>query len=258
MWYDTHCHLDFPAFKGHQGTLLEQLKQQGCQGVLVPGVSLENWPSVIALKQTAPDFLHIALGLHPYFIEQHAVEDLDRLEEKLHTHRGMISAVGEVGVDLYSEDLHRAQQFMYFSEQITLAKQYQLPLILHSRKSHDQVLKRLRQTRFDQGGIVHGFSGSLQQAQQFIELGFVIGLGGALTHDRAKAMHRLVASLKDNQFVLETDAPDMRPAFALDKFNTPLHIPQVAQHIALLRGQTRDHIYAVSSANFERVVLKVT
>ena len=239
---------------GNQDALVTALKAQGCSGILVPSIGKKNWREVLALKEKYEEFVSIAFGLHPYFLQEHQSDHLDQLKMWITQYRNRLSAVGEIGLDFFQADNDTERQTYFFVEQIRLAKQFELPLIIHSRKSHDVLLKLLRQQDFEFWGIIHGFSGSLQQAQQFSKLGFVVGLGGALTHVRAKAMHRLVCELDDDQFVLETDAPDMRPAFALDVPNTPLNVPQIVKHIATLRDTSVNSIYDMTSRNFKRVL----
>lgn len=258
IWFDSHCHFDFAEFDEVREDLVPQLVSNQCGGLVVPGVNTDNWDKLFELKKQYPKFMHIALGLHPYFMEQHHHDDILKLEEFLNECASDIVAIGEIGLDFYqaglASELDRDRQLMYFSEQLQLAKNHKLPLIVHSRKAHDEVAKVLRITKFPYGGIVHGFSGSLQQAKVYSDLGFVVGLGGALTHDRAKAMQKLVASLSSDQYVLETDAPDMRPSFALDEANSPLNLPKIIQHIAEIRGESELKVRQDSTANLYRVL----
>lgn len=258
IWFDSHCHFDFAEFDGCRDEVVSKLVALQCGGLVVPGVNTDNWSKLFALKKQYPKFLHIALGLHPYFMEQHHHDDILKLEACLNDHLSDIVAIGEIGLDFYqagmASELDRDRQLMYFSEQLQLAKNHKLPLIVHSRKAHDEVAKVLRITKFPYGGVVHGFSGSLQQAKVYTDLGFVVGLGGALTHERAKAMKALVKNLSPDQYVLETDAPDMRPSFALDEANSPLNLPIIIQHIASIRDESELTIRRDSTANLYRVL----
>ena len=201
------------------------------------------------------DFISIALGLHPYFINDHETEHLTKLDLWLDEQRPM--AVGEIGLDfVMPPDTHEAQMAL-FTAQVKLAKKYGLPIVVHARKSHDKISSILKRLKFIHGGIIHGFSGSVQQAQNYLKLGFVLGLGGALTHDRAQAMHKMIKQLPCNAYVLETDSPDMSPAFAKGEVNTPMNIPKIAQCIAVLRSEPLEKIYLDSTKNFKRVMLQV-
>jgi TatD DNase family protein len=254
-WIDSHCHLDFDVFL-EQTDLYQQLRIAGCDGVLVPATQAQFFARVVTFSQNfTPDksnFVQIALGLHPYFLARHQVSDLQFLDEQIGQHQPC--AVGEIGLDfMLAIDTHKAQLF-YFEEQILLAIKHKLPVIVHCRKAHDQLASLLRRLKFEFGGIIHGFSGSLVQAHKYLELGFVLGLGGALTYDRAQAMHKMVKALPAHAYVLETDSPDMPPAFARGEDNSPLNVPKIAACIAQLRQQPLGHIYAQSSKNFYGVI----
>lgn len=250
-WIDSHCHLNHQAFAG-QTDLFAALQAAGCGGVLVPGTKLSDVDSIVNLPKQYGAWVHYALGLHPYFIEAHSEHDLATLAQQVNQYSPL--AIGEIGLDFMMPQATHALQWLYFEQQVKLAQQQALPLILHCRKAHDEITSFLKRLGFSNGGIVHGFSGSFQQAQVYIKLGFVVGLGGALTYERAKAMHKLVVALPDAGYVLETDSPYMPPAFSRDEANTPLNIPQIAQHIASLRQQSLSQVYAQSTANFNRVL----
>jgi TatD DNase family protein len=254
-WIDSHCHLDFNEFS-EQGDLYERLIIAGCDGVLVPATQSQFFERVVAFSQHFcvghSNFVQIALGLHPYFLAQHQELDLQLLDEKIVQHQPC--AVGEIGLDfVLPTDTHKAQTF-YFEQQVLLAIKHKLPLIVHCRKAHDPLASLLRRHKFGFGGIIHGFSGSLVQAHKYLELGFVLGLGGALTYDRAQAMHKMVKALPAHAYVLETDSPDMAPAFARGEINSPLNVPKIAAYIGQLRQQPVEQIYAQSTENFHRVI----
>ncbi len=259
VWYDSHCHFNFAEFDDRRDDIVRQLIDAHCGGVLVPATTAQQWPQLLALHKTYPKFIHLALGLHPYFMEQHVPAHLAELEALLtHEHKQVV-AVGEIGLDFFAPlDAELPDpQIALFNEQLNLAKQFKLPVIIHSRKAHDDVAKILRLTHFTQGGIVHGFSGSVQQAKAFADLGFLVGLGGALTHQRANAMRALVKALGPDQFVLETDAPDMRPAFALDQPNSPLNLPRITAQIAQLRDETLLQVCQNTTQNLYRVIPRI-
>lgn len=249
-WIDSHCHLNHSAF-ADDADLFANLQVAGCGAVVVPGTKLSDVDAIVNLQKHYGPWVHFALGLHPYFMDEHTEQDLDQLA--LQVKRYSPLAIGEIGLDFVLPSETHALQMQYFEKQVALAQQQNLPLILHCRKAHDQLTSYLKRVGFSNGGIVHGFSGSLQQAKVYSALGFVVGLGGALTYERAKAMHKLVAALQDDAYVLETDSPYMPPAFARDQANTPLNIPQIAQQIAVLRQQPLTQVYAQSTANFKRV-----
>ena len=250
-WIDSHCHLDFADFD--QVSLFQGLVNSDCEAVLIPATQVKHFNRVIELKKRYPSLVKFALGLHPYFIAEHQESDLDRLSLALIEHKP--DALGEFGLDFMLPESSYKQQLYFFDQQLQLAKQHKLPLVIHCRKAHDQLASKVKQAGFTDGGFIHAFSGSIQQAKRYLDLGFVLGLGGALTYDRAKAMHKMVAQLPDDAYVLETDSPDMAPSFAQGQVNTPLNIPVIAQHIARLKNQTVEQVIGHSTYNFHRVFI---
>jgi len=253
-WIDSHCHLDFDAFP-NVAEIFKQLTLEGCERVLVPAISAEFFQRLINLKDANPKIMDFALGLHPYFLSDHKQQHLDKLNDWVGIHKP--NAIGEIGLDyMLNEDSFDLQKH-YFQAQIEIAQEHNLPVIIHCRKAHDLLFKILKDMRFKQGGFIHGFSGSQQQAKRYLDGGFALGLGGALTHDRAKSMHKLVAYLPDDGYVLETDSPDMAPAFAQGAVNTPLNVPRIAQNIASLRNESIDTIFSQSTSTYYRTLSKI-
>ena len=255
-WIDSHCHLDFEVFN-EPLALNITLRESGCEHVLIPAISAQYFGRVqkfqIDANQHHKDWVYIALGLHPYFLQDHKAEHLETLDLLLTEHRP--TAVGEIGLDFAMPPVTHEPQTSLFVAQVLLAKKHQLPIVVHARSSHDKLCSILKHHEFNHGGVIHAFSGSFQQAQNYLKLGFVLGLGGALTYDRARAMHKMVQQLPCTAYVLETDSPDMAPVFARGEVNTPMNIPKIAQCIANLRGEALDKIYQDSTDNFKRVML---
>ena len=272
---DTHCHLDFPIFDHDRTLILKQAQENGFESIIVPAVVQKDWPRVIALcKRDNSIVLNFALGLHPCFMDQHmdVAEAGEALNEAIERHvtrvqrgseeggvvasNGRLVAVGEIGLDYFidsSED-NRKQQQALFSMQLSVAKKHNLPVLLHVRKAHDEVLKCLRRERLPRAGIVHAFSGSEQQANQYCELGFVLGIGGSATYDRAKKLARIIRQVSNESIVLETDAPDIPPAFSRGQRNTPLNLLRIAKRIAEIRGVDVAELVQHTSANAKRVL----
>ena len=247
---DSHCHLDFPCFDNDRDVILERCQQQGIKQIIVPGVSRQSWEKLLNLCQHTA-MLHPALGLHPVFLSAHQTDvDIAALETAIQQHSPI--AVGEIGLDFFIADHDKAKQLALFSAQIELAETYQLPVILHVRKAHDEVLKVLRQHSLS-GGIVHAFNGSMQQANAYMKLGFVFGIGGALTYSRAHRLHRLFSTLPLEHIVLETDAPDMPLANQQETRNTPENLPQILTTLATLRSISPSLIAQITSANCQRL-----
>lgn len=244
---DSHCHLDFPAFDAIFTQELADCHALGLQAIVVPGVAKSSWTR-LKEKTKGSDMLFSAYGLHPYFLSEHKREHVQALADLLLEEHTV--AVGEFGLDYFDLKLDRQEQQYYFDAQLDLAAQLNLPVILHVRKAHDEVLKGLRKAKLARGGAIHAFSGSEQQARQYIALGFKLGFGGALSYTRATKLRSLAASLPLESLLLETDAPDMPPSFlAKDEINKPQYLLETAKTIAKLRDESLEHICKVTSCN---------
>jgi len=243
--FDSHCHLDFAVFDQDREALFRRAADVGVEHFLVPGVEAGRWQNVITLAQRPDCFA--ALGLHPCFLSSHHKQHLQQLDQLLS--EGKAVAVGEIGLDYWQGPTEADEQQYFFDAQLELAKRYQLPVVLHVRKAHDQVLARLRKIKLSAGGFVHAFSGSLQQAEQYIGLGFKLGFGGALSYERAKKLRRLVVELPLEAIVLETDSPDMVLAGYPGIPNEPCRVAEICQLIAELRSEDKARIAEQTSRN---------
>ena len=244
MLIDTHCHLD--AFGDAQAEILLSAQAAGVARIVVPSVERGNFEEVCRLCERYPGCFP-AYGIHPMYVDQASEDDLQALRDYLHDHAAV--AVGEIGLDFYIEHYDQARQAHYFTEQLRLAREYNLPVLLHSRRSEDIVLKHLRRIKVC-GGIAHAFGGSRSQAIEFIKLGFKLGMGGAMTYPRATRLRELAATLPLESLVLETDAPDMRPAFIDTGLpNKPEYLQRIAQTLAELRGVVPEEIARTTTEN---------
>ncbi|WP_353797823.1 TatD family hydrolase [Enterobacter cloacae] len=205
---DTHCHFDFPPFTGDETQSIERAAQAGIHAMIVPAIEVDRFERVLGLARRH-DALYAALGLHPIVIEHHLDEHLDVLDAALQTRENKLVAMGEIGLDLYRDNPQFERQQTILDAQLRLAKRHDLPVILHSRRTHDKLAMHLKRIDLPRKGVVHGFSGSLQQAQRFIELGYKIGVGGTITYPRASKTRDVMAQLPLSALLLETDAPDM-------------------------------------------------
>lgn len=231
---DSHCHLDFPEFEHNLPDEIHRARVNGVSGFVVPGVTSASWAKIVKISKNY-DEIFPAFGLHPFFMRAHQPKHLKLLGDVLS--EGNAVAVGEFGLDYQLDACDVSAQQYYFSAQMDLAKQFKLPVILHVRKAHDDVIKYLKTNKFEHGGIIHAFSGSFPQALMYIRFGFKLGFGGAATYDRAKKQHALLKELPLRSIVLETDAPDMVPSFVQrGQINSPKHLPTIAQYIARARG----------------------
>jgi len=249
--FDTHCHLDFPDFEKDRKLLIEKSLENGIKNILVPGIKKETWRMVrmhVALNKS----LHAALGLHPMFINEHTEQHLHDLELALNL--PPISAVGEIGLDFYDRNLDKVKQMDFFRAQLKLAKKIKLPVILHVRKAHDEALQNIHIMQFNEGGIVHAFNGSLQQAKSYIAKKFKLGFGGTMTYERSIKIRELVKKLPLESIVLETDAPDMIPVTSNLKRNTPVHLLDNFRALCQLRSESPEEIAQMTTRNAKKVL----
>ncbi|ASG89720.1 metal-dependent hydrolase [Salmonella enterica subsp. salamae] len=237
---DTHCHFDFPPFTGDERASIQRAADAGVEKIIVPATEAPHFPRVLALAARFPP-LYAALGLHPIVIERHADDDPDKLQQTLAQQQNVV-AVGEIGLDLYRDDPQFARQERFFDVQLRLAKRYDLPVILHSRRTHDKLAMHLKQQDLPRTGVVHGFAGSLQQAERFVQLGYKIGVGGTITWPRASKTRDVMARLPLDALLLETDAPDMPLKGFQGQPNRPEQAARVFDALCELRPEPAEVI----------------
>lgn len=259
MLFDTHCHLDASEFDHDRDKVIARARDAGVDAIVVPAVDRHNFAGVRKLAHSFEGGAY-ALGIHPICVPQAMDGDLAVLEREIESSLDdpRFVGIGEIGLDFFLPELKteamRARQEQFYTAQLDLAVRFKLPVILHVRRSQDILLKHLRR-RPRIGGIGHAFNGSFQQAEQFIEQGFVLGIGGAMTFDRALQIRRLAGTLPLESLVLETDAPDIPPAWlASGSRNEPACVAGVADALAQLRGLTVAEIKAATAANALRAL----
>jgi len=248
--FDSHAHLDAPEFDGDRARVLDDARAAGVAEMLIPAVTAASWPKLQALCASEPG-LHPAYGLHPCYLDQHADGDLAALDAWLRVHPA--AAVGECGLDYMLAALDRERQARFLRGQFEIACRFDLPLVLHARHAFEAVILELR--RFDKPlrGVVHSFSGSAEQAQQLWKLGFHIGIGGPVTHERARRLRKLVATLPAESLLLETDAPDQPGARHKGARNEPAFLREILHCVAALRGEDADALARTTTANARRL-----
>lgn len=254
MWIDTHCHLDAPEFAADYEGVAARARAVGVTTLIIPAVTADTFAAVDHCAATVPG-AYPAYGLHPLYLDRAGPDDLLRLEQQLAASRQgprPAVAVGEIGLDGYipawADPAAREHQERFFVAQLELARQFNLPVLLHVRRAVDTVLKHLRRHPVP-GGIAHAFNGSQQQAEQFIQLGFKLGFGGTLTYSGSTRIRHLAATLPLDALVLETDAPDIPPAFAPQGPNLPEYLPRYGAVLAELRGIGVEEVAAATSRN---------
>ena len=250
MLIDTHCHLDAAEFDADRDAVHASALAAGVERIVVPAVAVDSFfktKSVVALYSGCV----AAYGIHPLYVGGARDDDLRVLRDWLQREQPV--AIGEIGLDFYVTDSDPARQEFFFVEQLKLAREFDLPVLLHVRRAVDPVLKQLRRFRV-RGCIAHAFSGSRQQADEFIKLGFKLGFGGAMTFSGSTRIRALAAGLPAEAIVLETDAPDIPPAWLNGGRNTPGELPRIAAVLAELRGASIAEVAAASNAAAREVL----
>ncbi|MDO6691830.1 TatD family hydrolase [Aliiglaciecola sp. 3_MG-2023] len=245
---DSHCHLDFEAFDVDRMDILKRCWELGIKRILIPGTQASQWQSLIELCDKT-SMLEYGLGIHPYFIKQSEQAHLDNLITLLEQHSS-VRAVGEIGLDFFDTDQQsEIKQQDFFSQQLDIANQYKLPVIIHHRRSHNAIIQSLKHQNFQQAGVIHAFSGSYQQAKTYLDLGFKLGFGGVITYPRARKTRDVLKRIPLNAVVLETDAPDMPICGKQGRRNSPEFLPEIAQQIAQIKGVSLDEVINHTTAN---------
>ena len=269
---DSHCHLDFPEFAANLPALIQQCAQADIHQIIIPAIHPDNWQKVLdiahiqslkpcsvvpkAIPKVIPKVipktckLFPCLGIHPWFLEGLNQTHLDQLALMVDQNKTHLVAIGETGIDgaivkqqqLSNQQENLAKQLLFFDFQLTLAHAAQLPIIVHHRQSHQHILPLLKQHKLEQGGVIHAFSGSYQQAVNYLDLGFKLGVGGTITYPRAKKTINAIKRLPLESLVLETDAPSMPLANAQGKINSPLNVIDVFTQLAQIRHEDKSRL----------------
>jgi TatD DNase family protein len=244
FFIDTHCHLDAAEFDADRDAVYAAALAGGVTTMVVPAISRDNFTAVAATCSRYPGCLP-AWGLHPMYIDVHRPEHLAELHAQIEAQHPV--AIGEIGLDLFVDLDYPTQEYFYV-EQLKIAHEFDLPVLLHCRRANDQLLKHLRKIKV-RGGIAHAFNGSPQQAEEFIRLGFKLGFGGAFTWPRANNLRRLATDLPLEAIVLETDSPDIPPVWVGRGRNAPGELPRIAQTLAELRKLSLEAVARATSRN---------
>lgn len=255
MLIDTHCHLDAAEFAADRPAVVDAARAAGVSAFVVPAVSLQSCLAVRELAAAQPA-CRPAYGLHPLYLDGLTAEASNRLRDFVAAEMGGPRppvAIGETGLDHYVPGIDAARQSAFFLAQLRLAREFDLPVIVHVRRAVDDVLAGLRRVRV-RGGIAHAFNGSRQQAEQFIELGFKLGFGGAMTYSGSTRIRRLAAELPWSALVLETDAPDIPPSWCPRGRCEPVFLVRYAEELAALRGVDVATVRSVTSCNVADVL----
>jgi len=250
--FDSHCHLDVDEFAGDRDAVIARATTAGVIKQLIPAIDFDSWPGIRKLCGEHHGLLP-AYGLHPVFIASHSPAHLDALPEWLRQFRP--AAIGECGLDFFVEGLDAEAQRLCFQRHLELAREFDLPLVIHARRAVDEVIQRIRRVG-GLRGVVHSYSGSIEQAEQLWKLGFCLGIGGPITYSRALRLRRLIASMPIEFLLLETDSPDQPDAGWRGQRNEPQRLLDIAMCVAELRGVPLEQIAQQTSDNANRLFVR--
>ncbi len=242
---DSHCHLDFKAFDSDRLQVVERAQQVGVEKIIVAGISQATWPRLKKISESYQSTL-ACYGLHPYFIDQHEWHHLDDLKYFLQQNKAI--GLGECGLDFYLKSLDKKKQHIFFEAQLDLAQELELPVVIHSRKANQDVLRAIKK-RPSLSGMMHSFSGSIEVAKQFIDAGFYISLGAVLTFEKAVKIRKLAQQLPLDALLVESDAPDQSGLKHHKQRNEPAYIVETIKTIAELKNITEEEVSAASQDN---------
>ncbi|WP_034950285.1 TatD family hydrolase [Erwinia oleae] len=249
---DTHCHFDFAPFCGDEANSLRLAADAGVEKIIAVGVSADRFAGMMALAERYLP-VYAALGIHPMAIAAYHESHLTQLEAWLKKQPEKMVAIGEIGLDLYMDNPQFERQQALLDDQLRLAKKYDLPVILHSRRAHDKLAMHLRKHDLPRRGVVHGFAGSEQQALAFIRAGYAIGVGGTLTYARATKTRNTLARLPLTSLLLETDSPDMPLQGFQGQPNRPERIKNVWRSLCDIRDESPQEIAKTLRDNTRRL-----
>ncbi len=243
---DAHCHFDFTEFDSQRERILADMAERGIERLVIPGVRRQDWDRA---AETAAHHagLFYCLGIHPWYVDEHSDDDLTELRRRLEARPDGCVALGECGLDRIHGELDRQQP--WFEAQVQLARDLDWPLVIHSVRTHDEVLVTLKRFGTRAPVLVHGFSGSKEQAGKLVDLGCYLGVGGVITHERASKTREAIAQMPLEALVLETDAPDMPPAGVAKGDNSPVNLVRVLDALCELRSESEERIREALAAN---------
>lgn len=251
---DSHCHLDFPIFDQDREQVIRRATETGLKGLLIPGTEVQHVSRQIQIAHQFSD-IYLAFGLHPYFLNDNSINDLTELRKCLEV--GLsdpaipLIALGEIGLDNVI-GVDKQLQHRVFEAQVSIANELSLPVILHHRKSHNELITTLKNQRFHHGGVIHAFSGSQQEAHTYVSMGFTLGIGGSITYERAHKTKQAVLAVGAENIVLETDAPDM-PVFGFQgQRNSPDKLIHVITALSNILGIRENEVVQQTTSNFQR------
>ena len=246
MIFDSHAHYDSSQFQEDREELLNSMQENGVGTILNSGASWKSVTEVVELAEKYP-FLYAAVGIHPDEVGDLNEERFEFLKKQCQHEK--VVAVGEIGLDYYWDNESHEVQKKWFVKQLELARELDLPVIIHSRDAAEDTLNIMREHGKGLRGVIHCFSYSKELAEEYIKMGFHIGIGGVVTFKNGKKLKEIAASIPLGRILLETDCPYLAPEPHRGKRNSSLYVPHIAQEIADLRGITYEEVVAQTEKN---------
>lgn len=258
MWTDAHSHLSDKRLENRLDNLLNYSKLCGISRWVQGGISPQDWEKQVGLKKQYPGQILTSFGMHPWWVSENTEETLDSALSLLKNKLAQADAFGEIGLDFgkrFTDPQVQLRQRKYFKLQLELLKTTQKPLVLHVVDAHQEVLAELKKHSLSKG-IVHSFSGSVEEAKVYIDLGLTISISGVITRPGYKKLKQAAKALPQDKIVIETDCPDQRPSGVEGELNLPENLLLIAEEVARLRGETKEEVLNYSTKNCERIFLK--
>lgn len=255
QWTDSHCHLDAETLFPNLSQIVNAADELGVKRFIIPGVTPDKSFQLTRWIKHFPS-IWFTVGCHPWFLDQTTPFEIDQqLTEFLKMFEGhsRLIGIGEIGLDT-GIDRTLSEQIECLEVQLSVAHAYKLPVVLHARRTYQELLDTVQFSNFQQGGVVHAFSGSIQQGEAFIDLGFKLGIGGAMTWPNARRLRNVLKHLPVESFVLETDAPGMKPEWSDSEApNVPANVPKIAKFLANLKEISLEELASITEANVNQV-----
>lgn len=250
MIFDSHAHYDSSKFNEDREELLSSMQENGIGTIVNCGASLKSVTAVVELAEKYP-FIYAAVGLHPDEVGDLNEERFAFLREQCKKEK--VVAVGEIGLDYYWDNESHETQKEWFVRQLNLARELDLPVIIHSRDAAEDTLKIMKEYGKGLRGVIHCFSYSKELAEEYVKMGFYIGIGGVVTFKNGKKLKEIAAAIPLDRILLETDCPYLAPEPHRGKRNSSLYIPYIAEEIANLKGITYEEVVAQTEENAVRL-----
>ena len=254
MIFETHAHYDDEKFDEDRAELLSSMQENGIGRIINVSANLESLENTRKLMEAYP-FIYGAFGLHPDEVGDLNEDVMARMLELCRMEKAV--AVGEIGLDYYWDKENHEKQEYWFRRQIALAREEKLPMIIHSREAAADTLRVMKEEKSEEiGGVIHCFSYSVEMAEEYLKMGFYLGIGGVLTFKNAKKLKEVAAIAPLSQIVLETDCPYMAPEPNRGRRNSSLNLPYVAEALAQIKGITAEEVIAVTEENAKRLLFR--